>query len=102
MVTSLLEYGRIETTEAKAKELRRFADATIWWGVSVQPLVAKGDTVVRGQTIGLVGQSGRVTGPHTHWSARYGSITVNPDDLTRIDPAWYSGTAGKPRARPAR
>ena len=43
MVTSLLTYGRIETTEAKAKELRRFADATITLGVSVHALVAKGD-----------------------------------------------------------
>jgi large subunit ribosomal protein L17 len=43
LVTSLLTYGRIETTEAKAKELRSFADATIGWGVSVQALVAKGD-----------------------------------------------------------
>ena len=33
LVTSLLTYGRIETTEAKAKELRGFADATITWGV---------------------------------------------------------------------
>jgi large subunit ribosomal protein L17 len=43
LVTSLLTYGRIETTEAKAKELRRFADQTIWWGVSVHELLAKGD-----------------------------------------------------------
>jgi large subunit ribosomal protein L17 len=43
MVTSLLTYGRIETTEAKAKELRRFADDAIGWGISVQDLVAKGD-----------------------------------------------------------
>ncbi len=43
LVTSLLTYGRIETTEAKAKELRSFADATIGWGVSVHALVAKGD-----------------------------------------------------------
>jgi large subunit ribosomal protein L17 len=43
LVTSLLTYGRIETTEAKAKELRSFADATITWGVSVHALVAKGD-----------------------------------------------------------
>src|SRR5215470_17469335 len=43
LVTSLLTYGRIETTEAKAKELRSFADATISWGISVHAIVAKGD-----------------------------------------------------------
>ena len=43
MVTSLLTYGRIETTEAKAKDLRGYVDATITWGVSVHELVAKGD-----------------------------------------------------------
>lgn len=43
LVTSLLEHHRIETTVAKAKELRGYADATIWWGVSVQALIAKGD-----------------------------------------------------------
>ena len=42
LVTSLLLHGRIETTEAKAKELRGFADATITWGISVHALVAKG------------------------------------------------------------
>ncbi|MFL5171731.1 MAG: 50S ribosomal protein L17 [Microvirga sp.] len=43
LVTSLLTYGRIETTEAKAKELRAYADATIQWSVDVQALVAKGE-----------------------------------------------------------
>jgi murein DD-endopeptidase MepM/ murein hydrolase activator NlpD len=47
-------------------------------------LVAAGDTVQRGQEIGLVGATGRVTGPHLHWSARYGTVTVNPLDLTSI------------------
>jgi large subunit ribosomal protein L17 len=42
LVTSLLTHGRIETTEAKAKELRRFADETITWGTSVSALLAKG------------------------------------------------------------
>jgi large subunit ribosomal protein L17 len=45
LVTSLFTYGRIETTEAKAKELRGFADATIGWGISVHGLIAKGDKV---------------------------------------------------------
>lgn len=41
MVASLVRYGRIETTEAKAKELRSIADRTINWGVSVSELTAK-------------------------------------------------------------
>ncbi len=41
MVTSLFTYGRIETTEAKAKELRSFADATIRWGIDVADLAGK-------------------------------------------------------------
>ena len=48
-------------------------------------LVAPGDTVVRGQTIGHVGATGRVTGPHLHWTARYGGITVNPMDLFDLE-----------------
>lgn len=47
-------------------------------------LVAVGDTVERGQPIGLVGETGRVTAPHLHWSARYGAVTVNPLDLIRV------------------
>lgn len=45
LVTSLITYGRIETTEAKAKELRSYADSTIQWSVDVVPLLAKGDSV---------------------------------------------------------
>jgi murein DD-endopeptidase MepM/ murein hydrolase activator NlpD len=41
-------------------------------------LVAPGDTVARGQPVGEVGATGRVTGPHLHWMARYGGVTVDP------------------------
>jgi len=58
-----------------------------------KPLVATGDTVKRGQVIGLVGQTGRVTGPHLHWAARYGELTVNPLDLVSIGSGWYSAAS---------
>jgi hypothetical protein len=46
--------------------------------------VVAGDTVAAGQVIGAVGRSGRVTGPHLHWIARYGGITVDPMTLFRV------------------
>ena len=41
MVSSLVTHGRIETTEAKAKELRGVAERTINWSVKVHELCAK-------------------------------------------------------------
>jgi murein DD-endopeptidase MepM/ murein hydrolase activator NlpD len=58
-------------------------------------LVAPGDTVKRGQVIGLVGNTGRVTGPHLHWAARYGANTVNPLDLLSINKDWYSAEVSR-------
>lgn len=48
--------------------------------------VSVGDTVVRGQAIGAVGATGRVTGPHLHWSVHYGGITVDPMSLLSLRP----------------
>ncbi len=46
--------------------------------------VAEGDTVEAGQQIGLVGATGRVTGPHLHWVVRYGAISVDPLSLLQL------------------
>jgi murein DD-endopeptidase MepM/ murein hydrolase activator NlpD len=55
-----------------------------------RPEVAVGDTVERGQEIGLVGATGRVTGPHLHWSARFGSLTIDPGDLFALKPPFVT------------
>ncbi len=54
------------------------------WGVysgfwhQSQLLVNVGDMVGPGQVIGLVGGTGRVTGPHLHWEVWVNGIQVNP------------------------
>jgi large subunit ribosomal protein L17 len=41
LVTSLIEYESIKTTDAKAKELRKVAERTISWATSVGTIVGK-------------------------------------------------------------
>jgi murein DD-endopeptidase MepM/ murein hydrolase activator NlpD len=49
--------------------------------------VKTGQMVRAGQRIGAVGRSGRVTGPHLHWVARYGTISVDPLSLLQLMPS---------------
>ncbi len=44
-------------------------------------LVKKGDMVIKGETIGLVGATGRVTGPHLHCSVRLKGARLDPFSL---------------------
>jgi murein DD-endopeptidase MepM/ murein hydrolase activator NlpD len=45
--------------------------------------VAAGDAVRRGQLIGLIGQTGRATGPHLHWAMNWFEVRLDPSRSTR-------------------
>jgi murein DD-endopeptidase MepM/ murein hydrolase activator NlpD len=47
-------------------------------------LVEVGDTVHAGSPVGLIGATGRVTGPHLHWVVRYGRTSVDPRSLLEL------------------
>jgi hypothetical protein len=49
--------------------------------------VKDGDVVAKGTVVGLAGATGRVTGPHLHWGARWNGARVNPQALLAL-PAW--------------
>jgi murein DD-endopeptidase MepM/ murein hydrolase activator NlpD len=46
-------------------------------------LVKAGDTVRRGQRIGLIGATGRATGPHLHWAMNWFQVRLDPSRSTR-------------------
>ena len=48
-------------------------------------IVSIGDQVSKGDVIGKIGATGRVTGPHLHWSVRISGSRVNPLSLLKLD-----------------
>lgn len=46
-------------------------------------LVKENQRVSRGQVIGLVGQTGRATGPHLHWAMNWFQVKLDPSRSTR-------------------
>ena len=49
--------------------------------------VKRGDIIKQGDIIGLVGQTGRATGPHLHWGASANGTKFNPTSLLNINTA---------------
>ena len=68
MVTSLLKHDRIQTTDAKAKELRRWADHVI-------TLAKKGDLHARRQALAIVREKDVVHKLFEEAAQRFGSVS---------------------------
>jgi murein DD-endopeptidase MepM/ murein hydrolase activator NlpD len=56
--------------------------------------VVAGQSVVKGEVIGFVGHSGRVTGSHLHYEVRIRGSAVNPHKYLRTTMAQLGGTEG--------
>jgi murein DD-endopeptidase MepM/ murein hydrolase activator NlpD len=48
-----------------------------------QRMVKAGEGVKRGQLIGLIGQTGRATGPHLHWAMNWFQVKLDPSRSTK-------------------
>ena len=86
MVSSLVTHGRIETTEAKAKELRGIAERTINWSVKVNELCAKDSTTLsRDEKLEVM-----------HAKRMAGRVLKDRDALTHLFHELAPAMAGRP------
>lgn len=51
--------------------------------------VKEGDEVKQGDVIGIVGKTGRATGPHLHWGASLNNTRFNPKHLLELEKNEY-------------
>jgi murein DD-endopeptidase MepM/ murein hydrolase activator NlpD len=84
-------------------EVRHPGDVTTRYGHLSGLLCAPGDAVEPGQPLGLVGQTGRATGPHLHFEVWKGGMAIDPlpwlsgDRVADAPRNSRKGSAGGPR-----
>jgi large subunit ribosomal protein L17 len=79
MVTSLLEHGKIRTTDVKAKEIRRWADHIV-------TLAKRGDLHARRQALAIVRKKELVHKLFEEAQARFGAVEGGYTRITKIGP----------------
>lgn len=60
--------------------VRHGPDVETWYAHLSRILVRRGDRLLLGDAIGLMGSSGRTTGPHLHFEVRVGDEPVDPHE----------------------
>ena len=64
--------------------IKHNSDFSTRYGHLAKLLVRKGDFVERGQIVGMMGNSGRSTGPHLHYTIKYKTKIVNPISYVEV------------------
>ena len=64
--------------------IRHAGDIETRYGHLHKIIVKKGDTIEKGDTIGLLGSSGRSTGPHVHYEVLVNKIYLNPEKVASL------------------
>ncbi len=67
-----------DTVNGNAITIIHFKGYSTGYAHLSKQLVKVGDTVKQGQTIGLVGSTGRSTGNHLHWVVKKYNVTIDP------------------------
>ena len=71
------EYGNMVDVDHENGLTSRYAHVS-------KSMVKVGDVVMKGQTIALVGSTGRTTGPHLHFEVREKGVPLNPNKFLAL------------------
>ena len=59
--------------------MRHFNGLETYYAHHWSLLVEEGDTLSAGEGIGIIGSTGRSTGPHLHFEVRFLGVPIDPD-----------------------
>ncbi len=71
-------YADVDGAYGRLIEIDHGSGVSTWYGHLERILVTEGQTIKRGQLIGLQGNSGRSTGTHLHYEVRLNNQPTNP------------------------